>query len=738
MACPHCQTHSEVPPSRDLKDFPTSFYLNGLINVLAIKECKKTQITCGNCVKSSFETSYCFKCCIFFCGKCADAHNILQEHKDHRILAVKDFQDKDCEDVLKRPVFCPKPLHEKQELNYFCKDCKATVCQMCCTLEHSGHALEHIKVEAATQKEEMRNLVETRRQNLQTKKNVVLQLDKDCAHLFQQGEAVKKDVQTFTDNLMVIIEAQRQNIFEAVERLVNSSIESLTNEKRKVEAEIKAMESSLEIVEKLFTQSTDIDVLRQRTSLEKILVQNSRNEPVIRALESITAIILPFEKNEKLLNIVEREKIGALIILHQTKASQSIAEGENLNEAFAGREARFTLTTKNAEGRQCYNKRDQITVEIRDEQEHECEADVEVNDSKSGAYNISYSPRAQGKYFLIVKVNEQHVRGSPFILLVKARERPISRKLTLRRKKGGRQPVYPGVPQHYFSELAACSQNVPETPFHFKSVLCFGENGSSEGTFNHPWGVAVSDADDIAVSDCMNNRVQLFDSRGKYLKSFGSEMSNHGEFIHPRGLCFDDNRNIFIADSGNHRVQIWNPEGSRLLGMFGGKGRGDNELYDPCGLSVDARENIIVADSGNKVIKIFSTDGRFVRKIGSPKSLSFPVHCVQLDRYFIVSDYHDHRIKVFNWEGEFESKFGTQGKGEGKFKFPCCLSLNKSQHLMVCDEGNNRIQIFQPNGRFLSMFGTGEEFNHPKSVALLSNGRVVVSEWGNHRIQILQ
>lgn len=61
--------------------------------------------------------------------------------------------------------------------------------------------------------------------------------------------------------------------------------------------------------------------------------------------------------------------------------------------------------------------------------------------------------------------------------------------------------------------------------------------------------------------------------------------------------------------------------------MFGGKGRGDDELYDPCGLSVDASGNIIVFDSGNKVIKIFSTDGKFVRQIGGPKSLTFPVHC---------------------------------------------------------------------------------------------------------------
>ena len=44
IRCPKCQILGQVPASGDLKDLPTSFYLNGLIDVLAIKECKNTQV----------------------------------------------------------------------------------------------------------------------------------------------------------------------------------------------------------------------------------------------------------------------------------------------------------------------------------------------------------------------------------------------------------------------------------------------------------------------------------------------------------------------------------------------------------------------------------------------------------------------------------------------------------------------------------------------------------------------
>lgn len=40
----------------------------------------------------------------------------MQEKAEHRIFALKEFQDKDYEDVLKRPVFCSKQAHQKEEL----------------------------------------------------------------------------------------------------------------------------------------------------------------------------------------------------------------------------------------------------------------------------------------------------------------------------------------------------------------------------------------------------------------------------------------------------------------------------------------------------------------------------------------------------------------------------------------------------------------------------------------------
>ena len=61
---------------------------------------------------------------------------------------------------------------------------------------------------------------------------------------------------------------------------------------------------------------------------------------------------------------------------------------------------------------------------------------------------------------------------------------------------------------------------------------------------------------------------------------------------------------------------------------------------------------------------------------------------------------------------------------------------------MVCDENNHRIQVFEVNGNFIGKFGSkGKKigrFSRPLSSAVLSDGRIVVTEFYNHRVQIFE
>ena len=697
IKCPKCQTLSRVPASGDLKDLPTSFYLNGLIDVLAIKECKKTQVTCGNCDKKSSEASYCFQCCIFYCEQCLVGHNMMRDKKEHRVLAVKEFQDKDYEDVLKRPVFCSKERHQKEELKYYCKECETALCQTCVTLNHGGHDLRLIEEEAENKTLEIKSILQSQREELDAKLNVIAQLDEDCAKVIQQSEIARRDVQRFADGLIKTIQAKMKNIITAVENQTKKSLESLKAKRSAIQQQINATESSLEEADKLLKRSTTAEVVQLKKSLQTIFQGLNQTEPIVHDPSSLQTLV--FVENQKTIDTVNGEELGFLCMEegYRKKPSKFLAEGKGLKEGTVGRKAQFNLITRNGKRKQWYDEGDRVTVEIKDEQERECVTQVKIDDKKNGIYKITYFPIVHGTFKLLVKVNGEHISCSPFTVILK--------------------------------------------PFQVKLVSSFGKEGSGDGMFKYPEGMAVSDRDEIVVADSQNHRVQVFNSNGTLLRSFGRRGENAGEFKRPIGVAINKDRNIFVADNDNHRIQIFSWEG-RHLGSFGGKGHLDSQLSFPRGLSLDSTGNVIVADTGNKLIKIFTPDGRFLMKIGISWLFSLPVHCVQCGEYFIVSDSNTNHIEVYHRKGRLQCLFGRQGEGDGDFKCPRFLSVTQSKQLFVCDMNNHRIQVFELDGKFVGKFGTNGtklgEFKEPFSVAVLSNDQIVVCDKNNHRIQIFQ
>ena len=121
---------------------------------------------------------------------------------------------------------------------------------------------------------------------------------------------------------------------------------------------------------------------------------------------------------------------------------------------------------------------------------------------------------------------------------------------------------------------------------------------------------------------------------------------------------------------------------------------------------------------------------------------TFPIHCIQCDRYLIVSDHLNIALKFSTGMETFSTSLESGVEGTGSLSYPRCLSVNKSGHLMVCDSGNHRIQVFELNGKFVGKFGTNGsnlgEFANPITLAFLSNGRIAVSELSNHRVQIFE
>ena len=627
ISCPECRKEIRIPGSGNPSEFPTNFRINSLLDVLAIKECNTTGVKCGNCDKRSANSFYCFQCYAFWCEECISPHNFIRANIEHQVLAIKDFQDQDIEDVLKRPAFCQIKRHVNKVLEFFCKNCKVAICNACALTEHEGHAKVLLEDGVNERRLRMESLIKSLDEKAEEKRNEISELDQSSIDVQVQVADVKSKVQATADQMMAIIEARKQDIFGAVDNQAKESLEGFALKKGEAENQLHVIESAIEETRQLLRRSSSAEILGFNETFDTIL-----QEQGAQGKSDIARILrFNFTENKELLSMLNTKGVGSVkTVFNKIKTQQSSSEGKENSKAISGFEGK-------------------------------------------------------------------HVRGSSFKVQIQTRR--------------------------------------------FKPVLSFGECAESVGKLDSPWGVAVNNRNEIAVTELTNHRVSVFSSDGIHVRSFGREGRNPGEFNLPSGIAFDNNGDIIVADCGNNRVQVFSGNGE-FLTQFGDKGNIDHQLYNPEGLSVISNGDIIVADKGNQLIKIFSPRGQFKRTFGGQGSLSFPCHCIQTEQYFIVSDEGEHCIKVFDLEGNFVFKFGKKGNKDGEFNRPGYLSVNRDGHLMVCDSGNHRVQVFELNGKFVTKFGTkGSEigvFDNPVSTANLSDGRIVVSDFCNNRIQIFE
>ena len=691
IACPECRQEFNVPDNGNLAALPTNFRINSLLDVLAIKECSTTGVKCGNCDERTKQSHYCFQCSSFWCEECIGLHNKIKANKGHYALELEEFQDQDFENILKRPSFCGIQGHEKEKIKFFCKICEVAICNSCALLHHEGHAKMLLELAANERKLRLKSAIESQEKSVQAKKSQIEKLNESYNEVLEQAANVKGNVLGYADSIHAAIEAKKVEILDELERKTKSTLEQIGAHREEMEKEFQLGESNIEKTKALIKRCTSAEIMQPSDILNKIFKdENNHDNTANRESQSFPRLY--FVKNQKLFDLVFVEQIGSLNHLTLARAQQSSADGKGVSEATVGLEAQLVVTTRNAEGQQCHDDYDSVSLEIRNRQGDNCAAEVQVQDNKDGTYKIKYFAKETGTCSASVKVNGEHIRGSPFEVQVKPRQ--------------------------------------------FRPVLSFGEQ-----ILKLPWGVAVNEQDEIAVSDVGNHKIHLFKSDGTHIRSFGGLGTQPGEFNRPAGIAFRVS-NIIVAEQNNDRVQEVSKQG-QYLSHFGQKGSLDHQLNRPYGLYIDSDGNIVVADSRNKLIKIFCAGGQFLSsKIGTEDSFTKPFHCTQHENYRIVSDSGDHSIKCFDRKGNFLYKFGKEGKADREFNKPRCLSMDKAEHLMVCDEQNHRIQVFDVSGKFVAKFGSKGsgmgELNMPVSAAVLSDGKIVVSEFGNHRIQLFQ
>ena len=165
-------------------------------------------------------------------------------------------------------------------------------------------------------------------------------------------------------------------------------------------------------------------------------------------------------------------------------------------------------------------------------------------------------------------------------------------------------------------------------------------------------------------------------------------------------------------------------------------------LNGPTGVAVTDDGLVIVCERKGHCITIFNREGNNVKTIGTEGNgrgqLQYPDGIAVTSKgTILVSDTGNHRIQHFTIEGDFISCTGTEGDDPLQFKFPSGITINNiTGQVIVADWGNDRVQVLQPDLTFSHMLGSLQgQFDGPSDVTIDSQGFVYVTDRCNHCVQ---
>jgi len=274
--------------------------------------------------------------------------------------------------------------------------------------------------------------------------------------------------------------------------------------------------------------------------------------------------------------------------------------------------------------------------------------------------------------------------------------------------------------------------------------------GNADGQFANPRGLVFDHHRGLLlVSDSGNHRVQVFscdddDDGGSLVSKFGEKGDQPGQFNYPWDIAIDhDHDRILIVDCFNNRVQSWSLSEQSFLSCIGRLGTRDLEFQNPPGIAIDKHHHrIIIVDSkNNRLVFLSSIDLSLLFSIGKRGSQLGEFYrptnvAIDDDRHrIIVSDSGNHRVQVLSSiDGSFLFEFGSQGDQPCHLNNPLGVRIDNQGRIIVADYFNHRLQSFTHEGHHISSFDCGR--GYPYGVAF-DEHRGVIAFTAGHRVHVI-
>ena len=594
-------------------------------------------------------------------------------------------------------------IHREKVLEFYCKECEVLICQLCAIQLHRGH--QHVVSDTFEKhKSELVSHLHPVKQHLDTVNQAIEDLDMRCHQITDQRMATEANIHT---TIQEIVEVRKMELISQLDGMTQQKLKNLAAQRDQFELVQTQLSSCLDFVSESLRTGSEEEILAMKKPVVKQITAEFRPDTLVPREQ---ADIMFTSSAELSAACQQFGKVYTSPLLPEN----CHATGKGLQVATVGEETTATLHVVYQEGRECDKPIPHASCELIS-----CSNATTVKGSvkrmNKNKYEIRYKPATRGRHQLHVRVEGEHIKESPFTVIVQL---PIAELGTpIRTIDGLKGPWGVAVSENGQIVVVECGGDcISIFGGDGEKIKTFGTRGLGRGQFNEPRGVAIDKDGNILVVDCDNHRIQKFTADGQFLMSVGTWGSGPLQFCGPVGIGISERNRIYICDRGSHRVQILNAD-LTFHSSFGSEGSADGQFNFPWDVAFDSTGNVYIADNGNHRIHVFTEDGHFLRrfekkgkadgelnflsterrKLSSPSSVT-----IDFDDIVYVAERHGNCVSYFTSEGQFLRSSGTEpgqfesprgGTEPGQFKSPRGVTIDKNGVVYVSDHENDRLQI---------------------------------------------
>ena len=469
--------------------------------------------------------------------------------------------------------------HPEEELRLYCETCGELVCVQCIMKDgkHHDHDSALIKKAFDKYKGEITSSLEPMEGQVTTIEKALAQLDTCCREISDQRAVTEDNIHVTFRRLRKLLNVRETELIGRIHELTQEKLKDLAAQRDQIETPLAQLHSCLHFMRESLRPGNEGDVLMMKAN-------------TVRRVKELTTPFQPdfLEPNTKADIVFSApanmtENYGQVFSPGSPDPSKCHITGKGAEAAVVGEKSTANLQAMYFAGKPCEEPMKSLECELVSEITG-TRANCSVERRGQSQYEISYQPTIKGRHQLHIKVQGQHIRGSPLSLAAKS---PVEKlgDLILTIDEIG----FPGgVTVNQRGEVVVTDGNrhcVSVFSPSGEKLRSYGKRGSGQGEFNDPCGIAVDGEENILVA---NHRIQKFTAEGQFLAAVGTEGSGPLQFFFPTDIAYNaKNRMVYVVDMGNHRVQILN-SGLTFSSTFGKKGSGKGQFDSPWGIACDS------------------------------------------------------------------------------------------------------------------------------------------------------